>query len=113
MSHASPSPSATPSTFKHPLELALEAVRALEETGHVTLTQRPLLLRVVRLIHRAIRDILIKEQQTITENAGAPLFLPHDGFCYRCRADLLEGVRIGQQRHMITGCPQCLVSFCD
>jgi hypothetical protein len=113
MPDTKPQTSATPSTFKHPLELALEALHELDQTAHITLKQRPIVTRAAHFIQRAIRDTLVKEQEAIAMKLGAPTFMPSDGLCYRCRTDLFEGVRLGQQRHLITGCSQCHVSFCD
>jgi len=44
--------------------------------------------------------------------SGFPLFMPSDGFCNRCGADLLERVSPGN-KYPVTGCWKCLMSFCE
>lgn len=42
-------------------------------------------------------------------------FTPHDGYCWSCRADLVEqyGLESIAKGHNVTGCRKCHRSFCD
>lgn len=103
--------SATVSTFKHPLELALEALHELDQTAHVTRTQRPIVTQLARYIQVAIRERLIREQVDTARTLDKAVLMPLNGYCHRCQADLLDGLRIGQVQRWLTACPACNASF--
>lgn len=45
-----------------------------------------------------------------------PVFLPNDGYCFRCGIDvvkvLIKKGRTGKEE-LVTSCPECHVSFCE
>lgn len=40
-------------------------------------------------------------------------FAPSDGYCYRCRADLVSIYGDKYPHADITGCPKCKKSYCE
>jgi hypothetical protein len=57
------------------------------------------------------REEKIKEQKDACKENGWPQFMPSNGFCYRCNADLTE--QTDDMTSLITGCRACCVSFCS
>lgn len=56
---------------------------------------------------------LVHNQAKFCRDRGYPMFLPSNGFCYRCNANLAEHIsEEDSKRTLITGCPVCHISFC-
>lgn len=58
----------------------------------------------------------INNQEEFCYEKKYPVFLPIDGYCYSCGADvvnlLIKKGRTGKEE-LITACPECHVSFCE
>jgi len=56
-----------------------------------------------------------KQKQAFTGWMKGSMFMPNDGFCYKCHFDLikheLDKGNDGSQG--VTGCHQCLTSYCE
>lgn len=100
---------------RHALELAielLEAGLAMADQPGIAL-DRPRIEQALAQARAAIRRRLISRQRAECDAIAVPTFMPADGYCYRCGADLLADARIGRPQAIITGCRKCHVSFCD
>ncbi|MBP0590386.1 hypothetical protein J8I87_11810 [Paraburkholderia sp. LEh10] len=64
-------------------------------------------------LEASARGILIAAQRAVCAESGFPFFLPADGVCYACKADLVEKLGLILTKEPITGCPSCARSYCD
>lgn len=100
---------------RHALELAIELLETgldLADRSGIAL-DRPRLEQALAQARAALRRRLIARQRAECDALAVPTFMPADGYCDRCGADLLADARIGRPQAIITGCRQCHVSFCD
>lgn len=62
-------------------------------------------------------DFMDKQKKCIQDGSwmDGSFFMPGDGFCYHCKADLiaLEIARNNDGSELVTGCPNCHRSYCD
>jgi hypothetical protein len=62
------------------------------------------------------KEFMEKQSQSVKEGwMKGHYFMPHDGYCYSCRADVvkLELERGNDGSGLVTGCPKCHTSYCD
>ncbi len=97
-----------PAPERHALELVLERLEQLRDE----LGTDGLRLAIAE-VRATIRSQLAAGQLATCNAAGMPVVMPATGFCYRCGADLLDGLQLGRPQAPITGCPACHVSYCD
>lgn len=59
------------------------------------------------------REQFIDNQKKYCGDNGAPFFMPDDGYCYRCRRDIIPHLKGNGSDHLVTGCPLCFYSYCE
>lgn len=74
-----------------------------------------LLVRTLKMVDAALarpptRDELIAAQKALCEKKGYPHFAPYDGYCYHCKADIVDS---GWSVALVSGCKKCHHSYCD
>ena len=58
----------------------------------------------------ATRARVAEHARSLLADATGITFLPPEGYCYRCDADVTQGI---SDATGMTGCPRCGVSWCD
>jgi len=55
-------------------------------------------------------EMRAKKQAEVVRNSKAPHFAPYSGICYSCGRQIYERL---DGASLITGCPFCMISFCE
>ena len=57
----------------------------------------------------------VQAQEEFCKENRLPMFIPHDGICFRCGQSIFVKGRTKEQAasDLLTGCPHCHISYCD
>lgn len=69
--------------------------------------------RVAKAVESMPRDEVLRLRADYCKQHGVPTFAPHDGTCYKCGKDMVEGHKYTWLNGGPTGCPHCHWSYCD
>lgn len=62
------------------------------------------------LTREPTREELIAAQKRLCDERDYPHFAPRSGYCYHCKADIVDRSWAGA---LVTGCKSCNRSYCD